>query len=604
MPQATVPNQVVIAFKPDTSQQQRDAYIASFEGQVTQRLYSLNTVVVTLPSASAEEAPPPSDIVAAAEPDYYVSAQVVVPPNDPYFDQQWALPVIGAPEAWLELPADAPQVTVAVIDSGICADHPDLAGRVLPGWDFVEDDATPQDAFGHGCGVAGIIAANVDDGIGMAGVTPNALILPLLVLDASGIGTYSDVAAALLYAADHGAEVVNLSLGGANPSSVLEQAVNYAADKGVTVVAAAGNTGNTSAVLYPAAYEPVISVGSVDQNLQVSSFSSGGTNVDLLAPGRDVLSLKPDGGYTTMSGTSFAAPYVAGMYALGADVNVSYQPTSVPTEMAIPEANGTPSSVGDLAVDLSAGMPPVGNQGDQGSCVGWALAYYYKSYQERVEHNWAYSDSTIFSPSYIYNQFATSNISGMLVVDGLQLIVSQGVAPLASFPYDDQDWQTQPSESAQTTASNYKAKSYEVLQNISNSDLEILKSHLDDGDPFVMDIPLYSQYQLVGWNITLVTDIPTVISVPSASNLFQVQEYRHAITIVGYDDTLQRFKFVNSWGTGWGENGYGYVTYGYVVEMGTNAYFMLDADSPPSDTTPLPARGSARPLTLRSTRRV
>ena len=121
-----------------------------------------------------------------AEPDYYVSAQVAVPPSDPYYDQQWALPVIGAPEAWLELPADAPQVVVAVIDSGICADHPDLAGRVLPGWDFVEDDAQPQDAFGHGCGVAGIIAANIDDGIGMAGVAPNALILPLRVLDGSG----------------------------------------------------------------------------------------------------------------------------------------------------------------------------------------------------------------------------------------------------------------------------------------------------------------------------------------------------------------------------------------------------------------------------------
>ena len=313
LPQAAVPNQVVIAFKPQTSQQERAAYIASLGGEAKQRIDALNTVVVEVPEQTTAVVPPPSEIVAAAEPDYYVSAQVAVPPSDPYYDQQWALPVIGAPDAWLEMPVDAPQVVVAVIDSGICADHPDLTGRVLSGWDFVEDDATPQDVFGHGCGVAGIIAANVDDGIGMAGVAPNAMILPLRVLDASGIGTYSDVAAALVYAADHGAQVINLSLGGVNPSSVLEQAVEYAVGKGVTVVAAAGNSGNTSAVLYPAAYDPVISVGSVDQNLQVSSFSSGGTNVDLLAPGRDVLSLKPDGGYSTMTGTSFAAPQVAGV---------------------------------------------------------------------------------------------------------------------------------------------------------------------------------------------------------------------------------------------------------------------------------------------------
>ena len=281
---------MVIAFKPDTSQQERDAYVASLGGEVKQSIDALNAVVVEVPEQAVAVTPPVSDIVAASEPDYYVSAQVALPPSDPYYDQQWALPVIGAPEAWLALPEDAPKVTVAVIDSGICADNPDLSGRVLPGWDFVEEDAEPQDAFGHGCGVAGIIAANADDGIGMAGVAPNALILPLRVLDESGIGTYSDVAAAIVYAADHGAQVINLSLGGASPSSVLEQAVDYAVGKGVTVVAAAGNTGSEQ-VLYPAAYEPVIAVGAVDQDLQVSSFSSGGTNVDLLAPGRDILSL-------------------------------------------------------------------------------------------------------------------------------------------------------------------------------------------------------------------------------------------------------------------------------------------------------------------------
>lgn len=276
-----VPNQVVIQFKPDAKPEDIAAYVASIGGTVNQQIDALNTVVVNLPTASTQSLPP-SSIVAANEPDYFVSAQINVPPNDPLYPQSWALPAIGAPAAWQSLPADAPKVAVAVIDSGICADHPDLQGRILPGWDFVENDGLPQDEMGHGCGVAGIIAANIDDGIGMAGVAPNAMIMPLRVLDAQGIGTYSDVAAALVHAADNGTQVINLSLGGAHPSSVLEEAVNYAVGKGVTVVAAAGNTGGN--ILYPAAYEPVIAVGSVDQNLQRSSFSAHLPQLDLLAP--------------------------------------------------------------------------------------------------------------------------------------------------------------------------------------------------------------------------------------------------------------------------------------------------------------------------------
>ena len=166
-PQASVPNQMVITFKPSASQQERAAYIEFIGGEVKEHLDVLNTVVIEVPQQTAEASEPVSGIVAASEPDYYVSAQVAVPPNDPYYDQQWALPVIGAPDAWLALPADAPQVTVAVIDSGICADHPDLAGRVLSGWDFVEDDATPQDAFGTWLG-GWDHRGNVDDDVGMA----------------------------------------------------------------------------------------------------------------------------------------------------------------------------------------------------------------------------------------------------------------------------------------------------------------------------------------------------------------------------------------------------------------------------------------------------
>lgn len=218
-PPQVVKNQIVIHFSPSASNAEREAYIQQIGGTARQSLDALNTVVVTVPDTVVSQPLPPSSFVIQSEPDYYVSAlmDISVPTNDPYYNQQWALPVIGASDAWLELSADAPQVTVAVIDSGICADHPDLLGRILPGYDFVEDDFTPQDELGHGCSVTGIIAANIDNGVGIAGVAPNAKVMPLRVLDASGIGTYSDVAAAIVYAADNGATIINLSLGGQIP---------------------------------------------------------------------------------------------------------------------------------------------------------------------------------------------------------------------------------------------------------------------------------------------------------------------------------------------------------------------------------------------------
>jgi len=313
VPQEPAPGQAVITFAPDASPAERAAYLNSIGATVQGEIGPLGAVIVSLPPETAAAPLPPSPAVAASEPDYLVVALQSAPVRDPLYPQQWALPVIGAPTGWAALPPNAAPVTVAVIDSGICADHPDLVGRVLPGWDFVENDADPQDPFGHGCAVASVIAA-AHDGAGMAGVAPHARILPLRVLDAQGIGTYSSVAAAITMAADLGAPVINLSLGGASPSTVMQNAVDYAAARGATLIAAAGNTGGS--VLYPAAFAPVVAVASVDQNLQRSSFSSHGPEIDLYAPGRDILAAQPRGGYAALSGTSFAAPQAAGVAAL------------------------------------------------------------------------------------------------------------------------------------------------------------------------------------------------------------------------------------------------------------------------------------------------
>ena len=234
-------------------------------------------------------------------------------------------------------------VVVAIVDTGIDLDHPEFTGRVLTGTCIGDPStkcsgasATGADNNGHGTHVAGIVAA-ANDGVGKTGVAPGASLLPVKVLDANGSGSYSDVAGGIAYAATHGADVINMSLGGASPSTALLTALQGAAPTAVIEVAA-GNSGNRFPPSYPAAYATatgvvgsMIIVGSVDANNRISSFSqtpgaggctTGRTNrvcfkdVFLVAPGRSIYSTYPDNTYATMSGTSMATPYVAGAAAL------------------------------------------------------------------------------------------------------------------------------------------------------------------------------------------------------------------------------------------------------------------------------------------------
>jgi subtilisin family serine protease len=332
-------NEVIIQFASSASQQERSAYLQSIRARSRRRLDGLNALAVTLPPNVSAADLPPSPIVTFIEPDYIAGTAQVSAPNDPRYSEQWGLPVIGLPQGWAQLAAYPATVTVAVIDSGICAGHPDLAGRVLPGFDFVDDDTDPTDVLGHGCGVAGVIAASSGNQIGIAGVAPNARILPLRVLDANGLGQYSNIAAAIIYAADQGARVINLSLAGPQYSQAIADAVDYAARRGVILIAAAGNNG-TEGAWYPAALPSVVAVGSIDPSLTRSAFSNYGANVPVLAPGRDILTTALNGDYTMMTGTSFAAPHVAGIAALalayGLPLNTEagivylYPPNSLP----------------------------------------------------------------------------------------------------------------------------------------------------------------------------------------------------------------------------------------------------------------------------------
>jgi thermitase len=282
-----------------------------------------------------------SPAVEFAEPNYLVQAADTLP-NDPKWSSQYGPINIQAPQAW-DITTGSSAVVIAVIDTGVDLGHPDLAAKIWAnpgesgggresngidddgdgfvddwrGWDFVNNDNTPQDDNGHGTHVAGIAAAASNNGVGIAGVAWGARVLPLKVLNGGGGGSVSGVAAAMMWAADHGANVINLSLGGPTRSSAMEEAVNYAYFKGVTVVAAAGNN-NALGVLYPAAYDNAIAIASTDAGNNRSTFSNYGPEVDLAAPGTSIYSTYWSNGsaYATLSGTSMATPHVAGVAAL------------------------------------------------------------------------------------------------------------------------------------------------------------------------------------------------------------------------------------------------------------------------------------------------
>lgn len=255
-----------------------------------------------------------------AEPDYVVKA--IETPNDPYFDVQWGMLNIRAPEAW-DVTNGAAATTVAILDTGIDQDHEDLA-KVISNANFTSS-GTVDDNYGHGTHVGGIAAAATNNGKGVAGVGYACSLMNVKVLGDNGSGYDSWVANGIVWAADNGADVINMSLGGSYPSSTLEAAVNYAWGKGVVVVAAAGNDGDTNPE-YPAAYQNCIAVVATDQNDSKAGFSNYGDWVDIAAPGVNTFSTLPnhrhrlqgfagrDYGY--LSGTSMASPHAAGAAAL------------------------------------------------------------------------------------------------------------------------------------------------------------------------------------------------------------------------------------------------------------------------------------------------
>jgi thermitase len=235
--------------------------------------------------------------------------------NDPLRDQQWALGTIAAYDAW-DITTGGP-IVIAVIDTGVDANHPELAGRVLSGFNAITGSPNASDDNGHGTAVAGIIAASGDNGEGIAGLCWGCVILPIKACLSNGRCRDSSVISAIRWATDNGARIINLSLGGSSPSLALQEAVRYANERGVLIVAASGNEraeGNTPN--YPAAYPETLAVGATGYGDEVTGFSNTGDFIDLVAPGVDIATTIPNNGYVLATGTSFASPFVSGAAAL------------------------------------------------------------------------------------------------------------------------------------------------------------------------------------------------------------------------------------------------------------------------------------------------
>ncbi|MEW6172627.1 MAG: S8 family peptidase [Bacillota bacterium] len=326
-------DQILVKFKAGTSVTTKQKVHARHGGQAIDEIAALGVQVVKVPAGKALEkvkAYKDEAAVEYAEPDYV--AEAVGVPNDPYFDSQWGMTKIQTPGAW-DMTTGSTNVKIAILDTGVDQDHPDLADKITANKNFTRSK-TVDDKYGHGTHVAGIAAAFTNNGIGVAGTGYNCMIMNGKVLGDNGSGYNSWIAGGITWAADNGAKVINMSLGSTAPSTTLEDAVKYAWGKGVVICAAAGNSG-TSDPLYPARYDVCIAVAATDQNDVKASFSSYGDWVDVAAPGVSIFSTLPNHkstirvlDYGSLSGTSMATPHVSGLAALlwatgyGADNNL------------------------------------------------------------------------------------------------------------------------------------------------------------------------------------------------------------------------------------------------------------------------------------------
>jgi serine protease len=349
--QLYVPGEVIVRFRLDIQIADIDSVLSRVDGKVKYTSKSGDYHVIGLPNGMTVEEGiryfSAQDGVRLAEPNYlrYLHFR----PNDPYYSYQWHFSQISMESAW-DLSTSDPSVVVAIVDTGVAYENygaflkaPDLVGTsFVPGYDFVNNDAHPNDeggnGFGHGTFVAGVIAQSTNNGLGVAGMAFSASIMPIRVCSDQGLCPVAYVADGIRWAVDHGADVINISLGGSTGSEVEQDAILYAYNNGAVLVASSGNSADeadfSGDVDYPARYPQVLAVGATRYDETRSYYSSYGPKLDVVAPGGDVtVDQNGDGyndgilqntfngditkfGYWFAQGTSFSAPHASALAAL------------------------------------------------------------------------------------------------------------------------------------------------------------------------------------------------------------------------------------------------------------------------------------------------
>jgi thermitase len=368
-----IPGQLLVKPTPRLAEADFAARLRTHGARQRQALRYLNVHVLTVSEQQAEavlavlQHDPGIEF---AERDYVAQAAFV--PNDPYVlsGDDWHLAKIQAPQAW-DVTTGLPNIVVALLDSGINAQHPDLIGRVLPGYDFVSNRADTTDDFGHGTAIGGVVVAAGNNGLGVAGVAYGCSVLPVKVMDATGFASYSCIAQGIQYAVDRGVRIINISIAGDAPSSTLQSAINYAWSNNVVVVTAAGN--NTGVEFqYPAACDNVVAVTATEPDDSLASFSNYGSFVRYSAPGDNIWTTQRDlsDPYGAWRGTSFASPIVAAAAALVLSVAPSMSNTQL-----IALLDQTVDDLGPAGYDTSFGYGRVNAYRAVTAAAAWLGAH-------------------------------------------------------------------------------------------------------------------------------------------------------------------------------------------------------------------------------------
>ena len=318
--------ELIVKFTSNTTQIERNTILrqvnAVEESHLADSGFSFVTIAKKADQKTAAENLLKNKQVVFVEPNQQMKSTYI--PEDPSYIKQWYLNKIDMPKAWDQTKGSS-KITVAVIDDGVQQDHPELKGKIISPYNAVTGGTyyVPQE---HATHVAGIIAASHNQS-GIAGIAPNVKIMPINVFDGDEASDY-DVAKGIKYAADHHADIINMSLGSTGYSYLLDYYAAYAKSKGVFIVAAAGNDGSFEK-MYPAALDSVVGVSATDNADKVTFFSNHGSDIDFAAPGLNIYSTVNDSKYNSLSGTSMAAPIVTGVAALVRSKNPFLTPDQV-----------------------------------------------------------------------------------------------------------------------------------------------------------------------------------------------------------------------------------------------------------------------------------